>query len=60
MFEVTDEPVTERVLETVLGWLDEYRANQWRLNGKKCVACPITSENLADLLSAGDLNAGGN
>jgi hypothetical protein len=58
--EITDEAVTEGVVVEELVWLDEYRANQWRLNGKKCVAGPITSENLADLMSAGDLNAGRN
>lgn len=54
VLEVTDEGVTEGAVEGVLGWIDEYQANQWRLNGKKCVACPITSESLADLMSAGD------
>lgn len=52
--EVTDEAVTEGRVEGVLGWIGEYQANQWRLNGKKCVACPINSESLADLMSAGD------
>jgi hypothetical protein len=52
--EVTDEPVTVGVVEGVLGWIDVYHANQWRLNGSKCVACPIASKTLADLMSAGD------
>jgi hypothetical protein len=52
--EVTDEAVTLGRVEEVLGWIDVYYANQWRLNGSKCVACPITSKTLADLMSAGD------
>lgn len=52
--EVTDEAVTEGTVDGVLGWIVGYQDNQWRLNGKKCVACPVTSENLADLMSAGD------
>ena len=52
--EVTDDAVTEGLVEGVLGWIDEYQENHWRLNGKKCVACPIRSEKLADLMSAGD------
>ncbi|MGL6211128.1 MAG: hypothetical protein ACRC14_15010 [Paracoccaceae bacterium] len=60
VLEVTDEAVTEGAVVGLLAWLDQYRANQWRLNGRKCVACPITSNNLADLMSAGDLYVGRN
>lgn len=49
--EITREPMTEGRVEGVLGWIDEYKGNQWRLNGEKCVACPISSESLADLIS---------
>ena len=52
--EVTDDAVAEGVMEGVLVWIDVYYANQWRLNGSKCVACPISSKTLADLMSAGD------
>ena len=52
--EITGDAVTEGQVEGVFGWIDEYHANQWRLNGKKCVACPVSSESLADLMSAGD------
>lgn len=51
--EITRELGTEGRVEGVLGWIGDYQKNQWRLNGKKCVACPISSENLADLMSAG-------
>jgi hypothetical protein len=51
--EITREAVTEGRVEGVLGWIDEYQRSQWRLNGEKCVACPISSESLADLISTG-------
>ncbi|WP_295072597.1 hypothetical protein [Tabrizicola sp.] len=51
--EITREAVTEGLVEGVLGWIGDYQKNQWRLDGKSCVACPISSENLADLMSAG-------
>ncbi len=54
VLEVTDAPVTEGRVEAVLGWIANYRANQWRLNGEKCFACPVTSSSLADLMSASD------
>lgn len=52
--EVMDEAVTEGTVDGVLGWLGEYQENKWRLNGERCVACPVNSENLADLLSDGE------
>lgn len=48
--EVTKEPGTEGRVEEVLGWLPTYKKNQWRLNGNKCIACPVSSESLADLI----------
>lgn len=51
--EITRGAVTEGRVEGVLGWIDEYQRSQWRLNGEKCVACPISSESLADLISTG-------
>ena len=50
VLEITDEPVTEGWVDEVLGWWEEYRRNHYRLNGKKCVACPVKSENIADLI----------
>jgi len=38
--EVTDDKVTEGVVEKVLGWFSDYASHEFRLNGKKCVACP--------------------
>jgi hypothetical protein len=38
--EVTDEPVTVGKVEGALNWLNVYREKSWRLNGKRCVACP--------------------
>jgi hypothetical protein len=51
--EITRGAVTEGRVEAVLGWIGEYQRNQWRLNGEKCVACPISSESLADVISTG-------
>jgi hypothetical protein len=51
--EITDEKVTEGKMESVLGWLSEYRSKSFRLNGTKCVACPVDSESLVDLLGTG-------
>lgn len=56
--EVTDEPVTRGKVETVLGWFSEYRKNGYRFNGEKCVACPVTSKNLADLISTSEFKIG--
>jgi hypothetical protein len=51
--EITDEKVTEGPVEHVLGWFKNYSDESLRLNGKRCVACPVESENLADLIGAG-------
>ncbi len=56
--EITDEPVTRGRVEKVLGWLGEYQQNFYMLNGKRCIACPVSSENLSDLLSAGNFKVG--
>ncbi len=50
--EITEEAVTEGAVAVTLAWIETYKENVWHLNGKKCVACPVRSENLADLLSA--------
>ena len=52
--EVTGDPVTEGRVERVLGWLGDYATNRWRLNGTRCVACPVASEALADLIDSSD------
>lgn len=56
--EITDEPVTRGKVKQVLNWFTKYRKNGYRLNGEKCVACPVTSKNLADLMSTSDLKVG--
>lgn len=56
--EITDEPVKYGNAEGVLSWLKEFKKNGFRLNGKKCIACPIKSENIADLLSASQFKIG--
>ncbi len=56
--EITDEPVTEGEIERVLGWFLNYRKNGYRLNGEKCVACPVSSENFADLIGTGGFKIG--
>lgn len=56
--EITDDPVTWGRAEKMLGWLDEYKINFYMLNGRRCIACPVASENLSDLLSAGNFKVG--
>ena len=51
---VTDEPVTEGKVEAVLVWLADYNKSQWRLNGERCIACPVSSARLADLIDPSD------
>ncbi|MEP3196791.1 MAG: hypothetical protein ABJO57_02900, partial [Lentilitoribacter sp.] len=58
--EITDDPVTEGEVEKVLGWLNDYKQKQYRLNGAKCVACPFSSDNLSDLLSGSNFKIGTN
>lgn len=57
--EISDEAVTDGKMEQVLGWYWDYRKNGYRLNGKKCVACPVSSENLADMIGTGAFKIGG-
>ena len=57
-FEIVDEQMTHGKIETVIKWFSKYRKNGYRLNGEKCVACPVTSENLADLMSTSDFKVG--
>jgi hypothetical protein len=56
--EITDEPVTRGKVEKVLGWFSKYRKNNYRLNGETCVACPVSSENIADLISTSEFKIG--
>lgn len=49
---LTEDPVTFGAVDAVLTWLSEYKRGALRLNGKKCIACPVRSENLADLIEA--------
>ena len=55
--EITDESVTKG-MELLLGWLEEYQQNFYMLNGKRCIACPVSSEYLSDLLSADHFKVG--
>lgn len=57
--EITDEPVTEGKVGSVLRWYWDYRQKGFRLNGKKCVACPVSSENFSDLIGTGEFKIGG-
>jgi hypothetical protein len=49
---VTDQALTEGAVEAVLGWWRSYRANQYRLNGERCIACP-KEDSLAAKTGAG-------
>jgi hypothetical protein len=49
--EITNEPVTEGKLASVLPWLNEYDQKEYRLNGEKCVACPVNGPPM-DILGA--------
>ena len=51
--EITDEKVTEGVVEKVLGWIADYAAHEFRLNGKKCIACP-DDNTFAESIGTGD------
>jgi hypothetical protein len=52
--EITDEPVTEGVVEKVLPWIDTYENNNWPLNGKRCFGCAVAIDApLADSLGTG-------
>lgn len=53
LLEITEEPVTE-LIEAKLNWLSRYHANNYRLNGKSCVACPVASQNLPDMMGPGN------
>ena len=55
--EITDEPVTRGEIEKVLGWLEKYRENGFRMNGKKCVACPVSGP-LKDMIGTGAFKIG--
>lgn len=50
--EITDDPLTKGEMARVLPWLPEYSANHWHLIGESCIACPVRSDRLADLIHA--------
>ena len=50
--EVTDDPVTEGVVEGVLGWWREYYDNGYTMNGEKRIAYGV-NDPLADVMTAG-------
>jgi hypothetical protein len=56
--EITDEPVTVGEVEKVLGWVRQYYDKSFRLNGEKCIACPVSSDSLADMVGGGDFMVG--
>ena len=51
--EITDEKVTEGVVEKVLVWFSGYADKQFRMNGKKCIACP-EDKSFAESIGTGD------
>ncbi len=58
--EITDETESEGAVEKVLGWIERYEIANFWLNGKNCVACPVASENLADIVGTDSFRVKGN
>ena len=56
--EITREPISAGHIDTLLSWIPSFIANGYRLNGEKCIACPISSDRLADLLSGTSFKLG--
>ena len=56
--EVTDDAVTEGVVEGVLGWWREYYDNGYTMNGEKRIAYGV-NDPLADVMTAGVFKARG-
>ena len=54
--EITDAPVTEGVVEGVLGWWCDYRTRQARLNDSTSIA--VSSNELPDVLGTGAFRVG--
>ena len=48
---VDRQPVTEKI-EGLLPWIPDYKEQGFRMSGMQCGACPLHSDNLADLISA--------
>ncbi len=53
VLELTGEPPRYGKVEAVLPWFSEYREKHFRLNGERCIACPVASENIADMIGTG-------
>lgn len=49
--EITNEKVTEDKINLLLAWLSEYSESHYRLNGARCISCPIQMEPLEDYLA---------
>lgn len=58
LLEITDNSKSLSKVSKLLNWLKMYRENDFRLNGNKCVACPVKSEKLADLISGSEFKIG--
>jgi len=54
MLAITDEPVSQGRVASLLSWIADYKAQHWRLNGSRCTACPISSDDLSDLIDPAD------
>ena len=54
---ITDEPVTKGNVEKVLGWLPDYKSKHLRLNGQRCIACPVDN-SFAESIGTGDFQVG--
>ncbi|MGL1922590.1 MAG: hypothetical protein OCD03_16355 [Hyphomicrobiales bacterium] len=49
--EITNEKVTEDKINLLLAWLSEYSESHYRLNGARCISCPVQMEPLEDYLA---------
>jgi hypothetical protein len=49
-FEVMNDAPTYGAVNAALVWFSGYHGQHLRLNGETCTACPVSSQNLADLL----------
>lgn len=54
---ITAEPVSQGMIERLLPWFTQYNEQKLRLNGKKCVACPVSGP-LPDLLGPSHFKVG--
>ena len=55
--EITGDPVTEKIA-ILMPWFEDYRQNQYRLDGAKCVVCRDSLDDLPSLLGPANFKAG--